>query len=47
MGAMRVLAAETWTYWISLVLVASGVLAGVATGVGYLLKVYGSRFPKQ
>jgi hypothetical protein len=46
-GMHSVLAAEVWTYWISFVLVAGSVLAVIATGVAYLLKVYATRFPKQ
>ena len=42
-----ILAAKVWTYWISIVLVISGILMLVATGVGYLVKVYSTKFPKQ
>jgi hypothetical protein len=42
-----ILAAKVWHYWISIVLVASAVLGIVALGVGYLVKVYSTRFPKQ
>ena len=42
-----VLAAKVWTYWISIVLVASAVLTVLAVGLGYLVKVYSTRFPKQ
>jgi len=41
------LAGKVWTYWISIVLVASAVLTVLAVGVGYLIKVYSLRFPKQ
>jgi len=41
------LAAEVWHYWISIVLVASAVLVVLATGLGYLVKVYSTKFPKQ
>src|SRR3954465_7620034 len=42
-----ILAAKVWHYWISIVLVASAVLGVVALGVGYLVKAYSTRFPKQ
>ena len=42
-----VLAAKVWHYWISIVLIASAVLGIVSLGVGYLVKVYSTRFPKQ
>ena len=41
------LAAEVWAYWISIVLVASALLMVLAIGVGYLVKVYSTKFPKQ
>ena len=44
---MHVLAANVWIYWISIVLVASGLLMVLLTGVGYLVKVYSTKFPKQ
>jgi len=40
-------AAKVWSYWISLVLVVAIILTIVATAVGYLVKVYATRFPKQ
>jgi hypothetical protein len=42
-----ILAAKVWTYWISIVLVASAIGLIVATGLGYLVKVYSTKFPKQ
>jgi len=42
-----ILAAKVWAYWISLVLVGATVITILATAVGYLVKVYGTRFPKQ
>ena len=42
-----VLAAKQWSYWISLVLVVSAIGMIVAVAVGYLVKVYATRFPKQ
>jgi len=42
-----ILAAKVWTYWISVVLVASAILTVLAVGVGYLVKVYSTKFPKQ
>jgi hypothetical protein len=42
-----ILAANVWTYWISIVLVASAILMVLATAVGYVVKVYSTRFPKQ
>lgn len=45
--ATAILAAKVWTYWISLVLVAAVVLVVLGTGIGYLVKVYSTRFPKQ
>jgi hypothetical protein len=40
------LAAVVWTWWISLPLVAGGVLAIVATILGYLKKVSSLKYPK-
>ena len=40
-------AAKPWTYWISFVLVASGVLATIALLIGYLVKVTSARYPRQ
>jgi hypothetical protein len=45
--ATKILAAKVWTYWISLVLVGGVVLVAVGTAIGYLVKVYSTRFPKQ
>ena len=42
-----ILAAKVWTYWISIVLVAAAILTVVAMGVGYLVKVYSTKFPRQ
>jgi len=42
-----ILAAKVWTYWISVVLVASAILTVLAVGVGYLVKMYSTKFPKQ
>jgi hypothetical protein len=42
-----VLAAKVWTYWISVVLVAAAILTVLAVGLGYLVKVYSTKFPKQ
>lgn len=42
-----ILAAKVWTYWISVVLVAATILTVVAMGVGYLVKVYSTKFPRQ
>jgi len=42
-----ILAAKVWTYWISVVLVAAGILTILAMGVGYVVKVYSTKFPKQ
>ncbi len=42
-----VLAAKAWHYWISVFLVAGGLLAVVALGIGYLVKVVSMRYPKQ
>ena len=47
MSLAAVLAANVWSYWISFALIGGTVLAILATGVLYLVKVYGSRFPKQ
>ena len=44
---MHLLAAKVWIYWSSILLVASGILMTVAIGVGYLVKVYSTKFPKQ
>ena len=41
------LAAKVWHYWISIVLVATGVLAVVGLGVGYLRKVTAQKYPRQ
>jgi hypothetical protein len=40
-------AAVVWTWWISLPLVAGGVLAIIATIFGYLRKVQSLKYPKQ
>jgi hypothetical protein len=45
--AAMLLAAKVWHYWISIVLVATGVLAMVAVGVGYLVKVASQKYPRQ
>ncbi len=42
-----ILAAKVWTYWISVVLVAGALLTVLAMGIGYLVKVYSTKFPKQ
>ena len=42
-----ILAAKVWTYWISVVLVAAAVLTVVAMGIGYLVKVYSTKYPRQ
>jgi len=42
-----ILAAKVWTYWISLVLVAAGILTVLAMAVGYVVKVYSTKFPRQ
>jgi len=42
-----ILAAKVWTYWISLVLVAAGILTVLAMGIGYVVKVYSTKFPRQ
>jgi len=44
---LPILAAHVWHYWISIVLLFSAVLMIVGVGVGYLVKVYSTRFPKQ
>jgi hypothetical protein len=40
-------AANVWTWWISIPLVAGGVLAVVGTIIGYLVKVQSLKYPKQ
>ena len=47
MSVAAVLAAEVWSYWISFALVGGIVLAIIALGVLYLVKVYSTRFPKR
>jgi len=47
MSLAVVLAAKVWSYWISFALVGGIILAILATGVLYLVKVYSTRFPKQ
>lgn len=42
-----ILAAKVWHYWISIVLVATGVLAVVKLGVDYLRKVTAQKYPRQ
>lgn len=42
-----ILAAKVWHYWISIVLVATGVLALVGVGIGYLVKVTSQKYPRQ
>ena len=42
-----ILAAKVWHYWISIVLVATAVLALVALGIGYLVKVSSQKYPRQ
>jgi hypothetical protein len=42
-----VLAAKVWHYWIALPLVGGGLLAVVATIVGYLKKVQSLKYPPQ
>jgi len=44
---MHLLAAKVWNYWISIVLLGAGVLMLLATGVGYLVKVYSTKFPRE
>ena len=39
------LAAQVWHFWIALPLVAGAVLFGVATIVGYLMKVVRPKYP--
>ena len=39
--------AVVWTWWISIPLVAGGVLAIVGTILGYLKKVESLKYPKQ
>jgi hypothetical protein len=41
-----ILAAKVWHYWISIVLVATGVLAVVALVIGYLVKVAANKHPR-
>ena len=41
------LAAKVWHYWIAVPLVAGGVLAIIATIVGYLVKVQAPKYPKR
>jgi len=41
------LAAKVWHYWIALPLVGGGLLAVVATIVGYLKKVQSLKYPPQ
>jgi hypothetical protein len=42
-----ILAAKVWTYWISIVLVASALLTVLAIALLYVVKVYSTKFPKQ
>ena len=42
-----VLAAKVWHYWISIPLVAAGILMVVATIIGYLKKVVAPQYPKR
>jgi hypothetical protein len=44
---MHLLAAKVWNYWISYVLIGAGILMLIATFVGYMVKVYSTKFPKQ
>jgi hypothetical protein len=41
------LAAKVWHYWLSFVLFGTGVLAVVAFGIGYLVKVSSRKYPRQ
>ena len=47
MSLAAVLAAKVWSYWISFALIGGIILAILALGVLYLVKVYSTRFPKQ
>ena len=44
---MELLAAKVWTYWISWVLVGSGVLTALGLAVLYLVRVSAARYPKR
>jgi hypothetical protein len=44
---MLLAAANPWIYWLSFVLVLSGVLVLLAFFVGYLVKVVGAKYPRQ
>jgi hypothetical protein len=40
-------AAKPWIYWVAPLLVLGAVLALVAVGVGYLIKVTANKYPRQ
>jgi hypothetical protein len=42
-----VLAAKVWHYWVAFPLVGGGIMATLALGVGYLVKVVSHRYPRQ
>ena len=42
-----ILAAKVWHYWLAVPLVGGTVLATLALGVGYLVKVVSNRYPRQ
>ena len=44
---MQLLAANVWHYWLSFAIFGSVLLALIALGIGYLVKVTSNRFPKQ
>jgi hypothetical protein len=39
--------AKPWTYWLAPLLVLGAVLAVVAIGIGYLIKVTANKYPRQ
>jgi hypothetical protein len=47
MHGMLVLAAKVWHYWISIPLVAGGILLLVALLVGYIVRVVAPRYPRR
>jgi hypothetical protein len=40
-------AAKPWIYWVAPLLVLGAMLALVAVGVGYLIKVTANKYPRQ
>ncbi|HUS61916.1 MAG TPA: hypothetical protein VMY34_06940 [Acidimicrobiales bacterium] len=42
-----ILAAKVWHYWVGAALFIPVVLATIAMGVGYLVKVVSPRYPRQ